>query len=357
MTPTKAREAQGDASKHAVRRARELSREASHLAKRKGRVAGQAATRAVQDRITALDALLPTRGKPRTDAVQLDEATTALEAAVDQHFGRFRKGMLREYVEAIAWAIVLALLIRSFIFEAFSIPSGSMLPTLQIGDRLFVNKIGYGLYLPFSSHRLVHWDEPERGDIIVFEFDSPGDKHHGDDYIKRVVAVAGDRIRLDDNVLYVNGEPVSTRPTAPEEWVSTRGVEAGRCPVYDSDEDDPIDPSGTCPCLQQEETVGDHSYITQHMAPATGRFAVGGCMNMPDWPLRDGRGRYFGDAASNPAWPDVVIPEGHVFVMGDNRDRSEDGRYWGLVPYDHIKGTAFVIWFARDKSRILNWLN
>jgi signal peptidase I len=342
-----------------VRRARELVREASHLLKRKSRVAGQAATRAVQERITALEGVLPSRGKPRADALLVDEATAALEAAVEQHLGRFRKGMLREYVEAIAWAIVLALVIRSFIFEAFSIPSGSMLPTLQIGDRLFVNKISYGLYLPFSSHRLVHWDQPERGQIIVFEFDSPGDKHHGDDYIKRVVAVAGDRIRLDDNVLYVNGEAVPTRHPSHDEWVSTRGVGAGRCPVYDSDEDDPLDPTGTCPCVQQEETVNGRSYITQHMAePRAGERAhFGGCLNMPDWPLRDGRGRYFGDAASNPAWPDVVIPEGHVFVMGDNRDRSEDGRYWGLVPYDHIKGTAFVIWFARDTSRILNWLN
>ncbi|MCB9728677.1 MAG: signal peptidase I [Deltaproteobacteria bacterium] len=356
MTPPQPRKAESGASRQAIRRARELQGEALRLVKRKGKVAGKAATAAVEERIAELAATLPSRGKPRADALRVDEATIALDAALEKHFGRFRKGMLREYVEAIAWAIVLALIIRSFIFEAFSIPSGSMLPTLQIGDRLFVNKISYGLYAPFSSHRLIHWGEPERGNIIVFEFDSPGDKHDGDDYIKRVVAVAGDRVRLDDNILYVNGQPVQTRPTAPEEWIATGGVPVGRCPVYDSDQDDPIDPSGTCACVQQEETVGDHRYITQHMASDGGHFAVGGCMNMPDWPLHDGRGRYFGDAASNPAWPDVVIPEGHVFVMGDNRDRSEDGRYWGLVPYDHIKGVAFVIWFARDTSRILNWL-
>lgn len=332
-----------------VRRAKELSREARVLVRKKGKRAGADAVSAVSSRVEALDAALPRRGAPGDESA-LERAMEALDRAVDAHFGRFRKSLLREYVEAIAWAVGLALLIRSFLFEAFSIPSGSMLPTLEIGDRLFVNKIGYGLYLPFSPRRLLHWDEPDRGDVIVFKFSLPGDRNDGEDYIKRVVAIPGDRLRLEGNRLWMNGEPVPT-----EELGEVR------CPIYDGREDEPVDPVGHCACVSQRETLGGRSFVTQHMKASGSPFLLAECQNHPDWPLRDGvdprPGRYFGEAAENPNWPDLVVPEGHVFVMGDNRDRSEDGRYWGLVPFDHIKGTAFVIWWARDRSRLFTWLD
>ena len=282
------------------------------------------------------------------DAGQLEAAIERLEDLLTTHFRAWRKSMVREYVEAVAWAVFLALLIRSFLFEAFSIPSGSMIPTLQIGDRLFVNKVGLGLYMPFSSNRLVHWDEPERGDIVVFEFQLEGDRNDGEDYIKRVVALPGDRVRLEQNRLILNGKPIKVER-----------LPKGSCPIYRGDVDEPLDPSYECPCQQQIEHQDGGSYMTQHLITTGPPGHWSDCRNEPDWPLRfppPGVHRYFGHWAENANWPDVVVPEGHVFVMGDNRDRSEDGRYWGLVPFDRIKGTAFLVWWARDKSRMFTWL-
>ena len=198
-------------SKRLVRAARELIREATHLLKRKGKHLSAVEREEVEAAIGVVAKLLPSRGNTGGTERTLSDAFEALEQSVQRQLGPYRKTWLREYVEAISWAVVLALLIRSFLFEAFSIPSGSMIPTLEIGDRLFVNKIGYGLYVPFSPNRWLHWDEPERGDVIVFEFQCEGDENHGEDYIKRVVATEGDRVRLDNNRLFVNGAPVPTK--------------------------------------------------------------------------------------------------------------------------------------------------
>ena len=335
--------------KRLVRATRELLREAAQLLKRKGKRLSAEHLAEVEAAVAAAVALLPRRGKPTSSARALDDAAEALEQTIQRHLGPYRKTWLREYAEAISWAIVLALLIRSFIFEAFSIPSGSMIPTLEIGDRLFVNKIGYGMYVPFSPNRWLHWDEPERGDVIVFEFHCEGDENDGEDYIKRIVAAAGDRVHLDDNTVFVNGEPVDTKE-----------LSTGDCDIYEPGEASThAVRAGICQCVRQEETVGDMAYVTQHMTPNARLDSLARCPNRPDWPLRrpfvTGQCRYFGDEASNEDWPDVVIPEGHVFVMGDNRDRSEDGRYWGVVPLDNIKGTAFVVWWP--PSRFFTWLD
>lgn len=341
--------ATGPPHKRLIRATRELIREATQLLKRKGKRLGVEDRRQVEAALATATAMLPKRGRAKTTSSQLTDAAESLEQAIQRHLGPYRKTWLREYAEAIAWAVVLALVIRSFIFEAFSIPSGSMLPTLEIGDRLFVNKIGHGLYIPFSPHRWLHWDEPERGDIIVFEFHCPGDDNDGEDYIKRIVATGGDRIRLDQNRLFVNGKPVSTTE-----------LTTGSCDIYEPNHEEATSVhAGSCQCVRQEETVGDKEYITQHMTPTRRLDSIARCPNRPDWPLRrpfvTGQCRYFGDEASNQNWPDVVIPDGHVFVMGDNRDRSEDGRYWGLVPLDNIKGTAFVVWWP--PSRFATWLD
>jgi signal peptidase I len=336
-------------SKRLVNAARELIREAAHLLKRKGKHLSAAEREELDAALKAAIALLPARGHTGGTERTLSAAMEHLEQTFQRQLGPYRKTWLREYVEAISWAIVLALLIRSFIFEAFSIPSGSMIPTLEIGDRLFVNKIGYGLYVPFSPNRWLHWDEPERGDVIVFEFQCEGDENHGEDYIKRIVATEGDRVRLDNNRLFVNGSPLPT-----EEQGATS------CDIYEPGVTSiTAVHAGNCQCVRQEETVEDFTYTTQHMAPNARLDSLARCPNRPDWPLRrpfvTGRCRYYGDEASNEHWPDVVVPEGHVFVMGDNRDRSEDGRYWGVVPYNNIKGTAFLVWWP--PSRFLTWLN
>jgi len=346
--PTSQPDGSGPPSRRLVSQARDKIREAAWLLKRRARAVGSVGGQALEESADEVARLLGRHRDGATSSEELSTAVEALETVLETHFGPYRKSMLREYLEAVGWAVGLALLIRSFLFEAFSIPSGSMIPTLEIGDRLFVNKIGLGLFVPFSTHRVVHWSEPERGDVIVFQFRMDGDRNDGEDYIKRVVAVPGDRIRMEQNRLILNHKPVPTEQLRRTE-----------CPIYRGDLDEPDQPTHACACVQQKETMARGTHISQHLVPDPKMGMWGECRNEPDWPLKHpppGVHRYFGHWAENANWPDLVVPEGHVFVMGDNRDRSEDGRFWGLVPYDRIKGTAFVVWWARDKSRMFSWL-
>jgi len=181
------------------------------------------------------------------------------------------KSALREYAEAFTVALLLALVIRTFVVQAFKIPSASMYPTLQTGDHILVSKMTYGLRLPLVGTRLVSLGEPQRGDVVVFVYPVDASK----DFIKRVVAVAGDVVEIDGKRVLVNGGL----------W------------------DDP------------------HGYFD-----GTARTTNG---------LRDNYG---------PA----VVPPGHVFVMGDNRDRSFDSRFWGFVAVNDIKGKALLIYWSWD---------
>ncbi len=181
-------------------------------------------------------------------------------------------GVIREYAESIVIAILIALFIRAFIVQAFKIPSGSMEPTLLIGDHLLVNKFIYGIKLPLIDQKVLVYKEPQREDIIVFIF--PKDKTK--DFIKRVVGVAGDTIEIHQKKIYINGKL----------W-------------------------------QDEHGVYRDSEVTS-LVP------------------RDNFGP-------------VVVPPGHVMVMGDNRDRSYDSRFWGFVPIDQIKGKALILYWSWDK--------
>ncbi len=180
------------------------------------------------------------------------------------------KSVIREYIEAIIIAVLLALFIRSFIVQAFKIPSGSMLPTLQIGDHLLVNKFIYGVKVPVAGTVLIPWKTPERDDIIVFRF--PRDRSI--DYIKRVVGVAGDTVEIKKKQLYVNGEAINN----------------------------------------------PHAYYEG---------------TPPSDPRRDNMGP-------------VKVPEGTVFVMGDNRDNSFDSRFWGFVDLNDVLGKAFILYWSWD---------
>ncbi|MGF2736356.1 signal peptidase I [Marinobacter sp. DUT-1] len=179
--------------------------------------------------------------------------------------------------------LAIVLVLRSFLVEPFQIPSGSMLPTLEVGDFILVNKYAYGIRLPVAGTKILEVGNPERGDVMVFKYPEDGETN----YIKRVIGLPGDRIRYQDKQLFINGELVDTRFIA-------------RLP----------------PMELRREDLGE---VEHDIFLTLGR------------PGNSGEGEW-------------VVPEGHYFVMGDNRDNSNDSRYWGTVPDELIVGKAFAIW-------------
>lgn len=317
------------------------------------------------------------------------DAASALDTLQAASLPAPAKGKFREYGESIGIAVVFALLLRSFVVEAFQIPSSSMVPTLLIGDHLFVSKYAFGIRIPFTTRYLVKWGEVERGDIVVFVFPveevqtqvdigiltyhleayhrqnggfppsldsltvlSPSERFDdwgqafrytlvedgyelqsagadgvfdtgddlsnansafvggvgecldrdslavGKDYIKRVIGLPGDRVSMRDRVLFLNGEPIE-RIDEGNAAYRIRGV----------------------PALAAEERLDSGAAYTTYSA-----------------------------FAGMTAFDEIVVREGHVFVMGDNRDNSSDGRCWGQVPVENIKGSALFIFFSRDRS-------
>jgi signal peptidase I len=188
--------------------------------------------------------------------------------------GRFFKDIVsRENIEAIVIAVVLALVIRTFIVQAFKIPSGSMEPTLLIGDHILVNKFIYGITIPFTEKKILQFKKPQRGDVIVFIFPEDPSK----DFIKRVIAVEGDQLAIRDKKVFINGQPAS-------------------------------DPHA----VYRDPTII----------------------------------RGWGGEMSRDNFGPVTVPPHAVFVMGDNRDKSYDSRFWGYVDLNKVRGRAFLIYWS-----------
>lgn len=205
-----------------------------------------------------------------------------------------------EYATSFFPLLLLVLVFRSFMFEPFKIPSGSMLPTLLIGDFIVVSKYSYGLRLPVLNTRILETGEPERGDVFVFRF--PEDPKVN--YIKRVIGLPGDTVTYRDKMLFVNGEPVEQDIAGP--WIG-EGINRNR--------------PGTRP-QRRVETLGETAHdILIHPS------------------RRPGIAR---------SW---TVPEGHYFAMGDNRDASLDSRAWGFVPEENLVGKAIRIWMHWDCGR------
>jgi signal peptidase I len=188
-----------------------------------------------------------------------------------------KKRIIKEYVEPIVIAVLIALFIRAFIVQAFKIPSSSMEPTLLVGDHLLVNKFIYGVRIPYTDIKFFQYKKPKRGDIIVFIFP----KDRSKDFIKRAIGTGGEKVAIIHNKIYINDKMIDDR------W---------------------------------------------------------GHFTMPRSSIED--------------YGPVKVPEGSLFVMGDNRDNSQDSRFWGFVNINEVKGKAFIVYFSWDSNaqKLLNMI-
>lgn len=245
--------------------------------------------------IWGLDRLLWVENRERK-ARALSEAGKAEEAVHAR-----KEPAYVEYARAFFPVILIVFLIRSFLAEPFRIPSGSMLPSLYIGDFILVNKFSYGVRLPVANSKVLDIGRPKRGEVVVFRF--PGNPSIN--YIKRVVGVPGDHILYKDKKLYINGTPMEQTDGRPYFFASGS------------------DAHGEALRLRENLDGVTHDILT------AGR---------PDMPL-----------------PEIVVPDGKFFVMGDNRDHSNDSRYWGFVPDQNLVGKAFLIWFSWDMADQNKW--
>jgi signal peptidase I len=227
-----------------------------------------------------------------------------------------REPLLVEYAKSFFPVILVVFALRSFLVEPFKIPSGSMMPTLEIGDFILVNKYTYGIRLPVINKKVIALNNPERGDVMVFRY--PADP--GLDYIKRVVGVPGDVVEYRDKQLVINGKPVETAQSGTYSYVGN-GLNYITAKVY------------------QEHLNGvGHTMMTEPGKPAVFPSQVA------DFPHRE-------DCSYNSDGEGFVckVPAGQYFMMGDNRDASNDSRYWGFVPDRNIVGKAFFIWMNFDE--------
>ncbi len=259
---------------------------------------------------------------------RLSVALHALDALWSEHLARRAKPLWREYGEAVLAAILLALLVRAFVVEAFRIPSGSMAPTLLAGDHVFVSKLAYAARIPFTHLRLLRLGAPRRGDVIVFE--SPSDPSK--DVVKRVVGIPGDIVELREQVLHVNGVPQPRTP-AGELAYEDRG-EDGNGPVRE-----------TCHRYREALAKGDLASPDAELAGAAeASWQAAAAQGVATYDVLQCRRARL---ASHEG-PFEVVGPGHVFVLGDNRDRSADSRGAGgwQVPLDHVKGKVEIVFFS-----------
>jgi len=241
----------------------------------------------------AVDAMLfaPRRHRRAGELVAKGEAGDSDKVAL-----ALKESTLVEYSKSFFPVILAVLLLRSFLVEPFRIPSGSMMPTLLVGDFILVNKFSYGIRLPVLDTKIIEIGEPSRGDVVVFRYP----KDPTVDYIKRVVGLPGDRVGYFNKVVYINGEAIGQVPA---------GVYVGK--------GSGVSMSGASKRSEQLDGVRHDILVMSRTPGLEGEF---------------------------------VVPDGEYFVMGDNRDNSNDSRFWGAVPEANLVGKAFRIWMNWDSA-------
>jgi signal peptidase I len=216
--------------------------------------------------------------------------------------GETKEPKIAEYARSFFPILLIVFVIRSFIVEPFRIPSGSMRPTLLEGDFILVNKFTYGIRLPLLGKKVFSLNEPKQGDILVFRFPN----NPKIDFIKRVIAVPGDKVSYKDKVVYVNGKPLEQ----------------------------------TFLGITQDKEPSGFSYPVSHFREA----------------LDSGSHSIYVHPTFDQNYGEVTVPAGSYFVMGDNRDKSDDSRAWGFVPEELILGKAFLIWMSWDnQAKDMRW--
>lgn len=219
-----------------------------------------------------------------------------MDRAVQKSTAPPREPVMVEYARSLFPVLLIVLVFRSFLFEPFKIPSGSMIPTLLVGDFIVVNKFSYGVRLPVWNNKIIDVSEPQRGEVVVFRY--PLDPSVN--FIKRAIGLPGDTVTYRDKELFVNGEKVETSPSG------RFGSGDIKCttPAVDA--------------MLFDEQIGEvnHNILLHDRS-----------------------------SSRNGQW---VVPEGHYFMMGDNRDRSNDSREWGFVPEENLLGRAVGIWLNFD---------
>jgi signal peptidase I len=240
-------------------------------------------------------ASLDENGRPVDSADTRDPAKHTLLAKA---WELYREPVVIEYAKSFFPILFAVLLLRSFLYEPFQIPTGSMIPTLNVGDFIVVNKYAYGVRLPVTGTKVINIGEPKRGDIMVFI--PPHDPNY---FIKRVIGMPGDHVRYSDKIIYINGEALlQDNPVLLEE----QGI------------------------IHSQEAIGGvtHDIYTA----ASQRFN-----RAYEWMPAEG----------------IIIPQGHYFMMGDNRDNSSDSRTWGPVSEDKIVGKAVAVWMHKEPGLAL----
>lgn len=232
--------------------------------------------------------------------------------------------------------LLIIVIVRSFAVQPFNIPSSSMVPSLYTGDFILVNKNAYGLRLPLIDTKILNTGEPKHGDVVVFRYPENPKRY----YIKRMIGLPGDTVVFDNGVLSINGEKVATEAVSYQmdatlnakimpELINNQKLTDEERRRYGAEEEKHA--------RYYQETLGEHHYRVRYLGDLN-MSQAGGFLNQVSPDVVTSEGRH---------WT-VVVPEGQYFVMGDNRDRSEDSRFWGFVPEANLAGKATYIWMHKE---------